>query len=168
MRRIVQLNMWREMMNNTVLQKLMLDQTKWLVISASDCSDTLSRNSDRAKRQNKQLLLEVSADDPLDFDQDILGLVNLIAIQFNDPMDGRGFSQATILKNVHRFTGEICALGVLPDNIPALRRCGFVSFLLDTGEYFNSNRPETSPGHITEAILLAEKLERPHFDSIGG
>ncbi len=53
----------------------------------------------------------------------------LIEVAFPTFRDGRGYSAARILREAG-FTGELRAQGdVLVDQIPAMRRCGFDSFI---------------------------------------
>jgi uncharacterized protein (DUF934 family) len=49
-----------------------------------------------------------------------------LALHFPKWTDGRAYSQAVLLRNRMRYTGEIVATGeVLADMLPLLRRCGF-------------------------------------------
>ena len=53
----------------------------------------------------------------------------LIALAFAKFADGRAFSYARLLRDRHRFRGELRATGeVLIDEIPLMLRCGFDSF----------------------------------------
>ena len=54
-----------------------------------------------------------------------------VALQFTKWTDGRGYSQAVLLRARLGYTGEIIASGdVLADMLPLLRRCGFSSVQL--------------------------------------
>lgn len=58
----------------------------------------------------------------------------LIAIEFPGPSEGRGYSQARVLRDRFRFTGEIRAIGhVKLDQLFFLARCGFDAFELSEG-----------------------------------
>lgn len=58
----------------------------------------------------------------------LLGLP-LIAIHFDSFVDGRGFSQATLLRERYGYQGELRAMGqILPDQLYYLKRCGFSAF----------------------------------------
>ena len=49
-----------------------------------------------------------------------------VALEFAKWTDGRGYSQAVLLRARLRYTGDIIATGdVLADMLPLLRRCGF-------------------------------------------
>ena len=53
----------------------------------------------------------------------------LVALAFAKFADGRAFSYARLLRERHRFSGELRAIGdVLIDEIPLMLRCGFDSF----------------------------------------
>ena len=54
---------------------------------------------------------------------------SLIAVSFPKFGDGRGYSQACLLRERHGFKGELRATGdVLLDQIQVMSRCGFDSF----------------------------------------
>ena len=51
---------------------------------------------------------------------------NALALHFTKWTDGRGYSQAVLLRARLGYTGDIIATGdVLADMLPLLRRCGF-------------------------------------------
>ena len=53
----------------------------------------------------------------------------MVALAFDRFADGRSFSYARLLRDRHRFKGELRAIGdVLIDEIPLMLRCGFDSF----------------------------------------
>jgi len=67
-------------------------------------------------------------DDPADLAADIATLP-LIAVNFPQFTDGRGYSTARLLRERHRYAGELRAVGeVLHDQLHALAECGFDSF----------------------------------------
>lgn len=58
----------------------------------------------------------------------------LIAIEFPGPSEGRGYSQARVLRDRFRFTGEVRAVGYVKlDQLFFLARCGFDAFELSDG-----------------------------------
>lgn len=58
----------------------------------------------------------------------------LIAIHFPSFTDGRGYSYARLLRDHHRYAGELRAFGDIgQDQIYFLSRCGFDSLLLPEG-----------------------------------
>ena len=64
-----------------------------------------------------------------------LGHLDLIVIEFPKPGEGRGFSQARLLRQRCRYAGELRARGALKrDQLFYLARCGFDSFDLDPAE----------------------------------
>ncbi len=67
-------------------------------------------------------------DEPLDL-QDWLAVLPLIAIDFPSFRDGRGYSQAYLLRTRLGWCGELRAVGdVLRDQLAHMRQCGFDSF----------------------------------------
>jgi uncharacterized protein (DUF934 family) len=55
----------------------------------------------------------------------------LIAAEFSGPSEGRGYSQARVLREHWKFTGELRAVGyVRRDQLFFMARCGFNSFEL--------------------------------------
>ncbi len=65
----------------------------------------------------------------------LLGGLSLIVVEFPSIGEGRGFSQARLLRQRHGYTGELRARGALRrDQLFFLARCGFDSFDLDPAE----------------------------------
>ncbi len=76
------------------------------------------------------------ADDPsrLDAVRD-LARMPLIAVEFTQFVDGRGYSIGRLLRERYAFSGQLRAFGdVLRDQIPYLVRCGFNAFVLKEGK----------------------------------
>jgi uncharacterized protein (DUF934 family) len=70
------------------------------------------------------------ADDPAVLAGRLDGIA-VIAIDFPQFTDGRGYSIARLLRERHGYKGELRAVGeVLRDNLFYLSRCGFDSFAL--------------------------------------
>jgi uncharacterized protein (DUF934 family) len=64
-----------------------------------------------------------------------LGRVGLVVVEFPKNGDGRGFTQAQLLRQRYRYAGELRAAGVIfRDHMFYLARCGFDSFDLAPGE----------------------------------
>jgi uncharacterized protein (DUF934 family) len=64
-----------------------------------------------------------------------LALLNLIVVDFPKIGEGRGYSQARMLRQRYRYGGELRARGAIKrDQLFFLARCGFDSFDLDPGE----------------------------------
>ena len=73
--------------------------------------------------------------DKLPSDLPDLDRLALVAIEFPRFSDGRGYSLARLLRERHKFGGEIRAVGwVLRDNLFYMERCGFDSFELKPGK----------------------------------
>lgn len=70
------------------------------------------------------------ADDPDALAADVQRLP-LIAVEFPQFGDGRGYSSARLLREKYRFQGELRAIGeILRDQLYDLRQCGFDTFAL--------------------------------------
>jgi uncharacterized protein (DUF934 family) len=64
-----------------------------------------------------------------------LGLLSLIVVMFPKIGEGRGFSQARLLRQRYGYAGELRARGAIKrDQLLFLARCGFDSFDLDPTE----------------------------------
>src|SRR5262249_17500730 len=64
-----------------------------------------------------------------------LALFSLIALEFTGPGEGRGYSQAKLLRNRYKFAGELRAVGhVKQDQLYLMARCGIDSFALSPTE----------------------------------
>lgn len=65
---------------------------------------------------------------------------SLVAAQFPGPADGRGYTQARLLRERFQFKGELRACGyVRRDQLFFLARCGFNSFELPDDELANAH-----------------------------
>jgi uncharacterized protein (DUF934 family) len=70
-------------------------------------------------------------DEDPDLLADDIGALALIAIDFPQFTDGRGYSTARLLREEHGFAGELRAIGdVLRDQLYYLGQCGFNAFAL--------------------------------------
>ena len=73
------------------------------------------------------------ADDPDALAADV-GRLPLIAVEFPQFGDGRGYSSARLLREKYGFGGELRAIGeILRDQLHYLRQCGFDTFALAPG-----------------------------------
>ena len=89
-----------------------------------------------AKRVGKTGVWLKGEDDPAQIDV-VRALVKLplIAVEFAQFVDGRGFSIGRLLRERYGFTGELRAFGdVFRDTMPYLARCGFNAFALKEGK----------------------------------
>lgn len=76
-------------------------------------------------------------DDVTDIAADLPSLA-LIALKFPAFRDGRGYSQARILRQQHNYQGELRAVGnVLRDQLMYMERVGFDSFEIDSAQDIN-------------------------------
>lgn len=86
-----------------------------------------------------------------------LGNLALIAVEFTSSGEGRGYSQARLLRERHGYKGELRAFGaVRVDQIYFLARCGFDTFELAAGE------------KVDLAIAQLHRFSVAYQDSTGG
>jgi len=79
--------------------------------------------------------VRLAAQDPVAALAADLAALDLIAIEFSAFTEGRGYSQARLLRERMGYTGELRAVGdVSRDRIAFMERCGFDSFELRAGE----------------------------------
>ena len=79
-------------------------------------------------------VLLAPADEPAEIAADLPRLA-LVAIDFPQATDGRGYSTARLLRERHGYTGELRAVGqVGRDQLHHLARVGFDAFALRPGE----------------------------------
>ncbi|MFT5258689.1 MAG: hypothetical protein ACI9J2_000591 [Saprospiraceae bacterium] len=76
-----------------------------------------------------------------------LANVDIIGIYFPAFTEGRGYTQAAILRNQLHFNGELRAINVYRDNLVLLEDVGFDAFDLHESE------------DITEALLAFDELD---------
>jgi len=70
--------------------------------------------------------LRISPPDAVETLVDLLPKVATIAIEFPNPGDGRGYSQARLLRERYKYHGELRAVGhVKQDQAVFMTRCGF-------------------------------------------
>jgi uncharacterized protein (DUF934 family) len=66
-----------------------------------------------------------------------LARLEVVAIEFPGPAEGRGYTLARLLRDRYRYAGEIRAVGsVKRDQLFFMSRCGFDAFELSAGEDF--------------------------------
>jgi uncharacterized protein (DUF934 family) len=104
----------------------------------------------RLSGRNAPLGLQLEPGETLDDIAADLARFAVIALSFPKFADGRAFSTATLLRDKHRFAGELRAVGnVLSDQIPYMRRVGFDSFAVTHGP----TRRALAEGRIAEVKL---------------
>lgn len=97
----------------------------------------LTHRSTLAQRAGKTGVWLKGPDDPAQLRLDGAAAIDLplIAIEFAQFVDGRGYSIGRLLRERYGFTGELRAIGdVFRDLLLPLSRCGFNSFALKQGK----------------------------------
>lgn len=91
--------------------------------------EKLIENADDLLARNQQIGVRLSPDnDPHDLEP-FLDRISLIEIDFPKYTDGRGYSQAQLLRRRLGYTGELRAVGhVLRDQILYMNRSGFDAY----------------------------------------
>jgi uncharacterized protein (DUF934 family) len=95
--------------------------------------------------------------------QPYLGKVPLVAINFSTTGDGRGFTQARLLRGRFGYRGELRAVGkVRADQMYFLARCGFDAF-----ELLDDEDPDTAIAQLDRFSVayqpVAEALTHPRL-----
>jgi len=96
-----------------------------------------------------------------------LGRLSLIAIEFTGPSEGRGYTQARVLRDRYRFTGELRAVGyVKRDQLLFMARCGFDAFELSEG--VDAREALAAFDDFTVAYQPASERRSPLRRRVGG
>lgn len=96
----------------------------------------------------------------------------LIALTFAPAGDGRGYSQARLLRSRHDFHGDIRASGdVSRDRLAFMERCGFNEFALPEGRdmqdalrAFDEVELRYQPGTDAAVLVAQQRGYRAHTD----
>ena len=80
-------------------------------------------------QSGKQLGIRLAGADPLETIVGDLARIALVAFEFNGISEGRGYTNAQLLRARYNFKGEIRAVGkILRDQVFYMARCGFDAF----------------------------------------
>lgn len=118
-----------------------LDSPESTVIHNSDSHSSLMaytkwRELDSASR--KQVVgIVLMPEDNLFIKAHELSEVKVIGIVFPTFNEGRGYTQATILRNQLQYTSELRAINAYRDNLVLLEECGFDAFEITQSEDIN-------------------------------
>ncbi len=93
----------------------------------------------------------------------LLDRVSVVSLEFQNFMDGRGFSQARIIREELGFDGELRASGqFIRDQLLYLKRCGFTAFAFDD-ESVNVEAAVCSLNDFTEHYQAGVDQPKPLF-----
>ncbi len=115
-------DMWSEVPDGDPLpdRPAIIPQARWLAERAT------------LEKRNQPLGLRLAPDSDIETIAGDLDRFAVIVIELPSFRDGRAFSQARILRQRHRYGGEIRAVGhILKDQIRFLVRCGVDAIHLD-------------------------------------
>ena len=120
----------------------------------------LRREDLPARRGRNGVRLEAH-EDPASLGAD-LGALALIEVNFPAFGDGRGFSIARLLRERHRYRGELRAVGaVVRDHLYFMEQCGFDAFTLREGE--DPAEALAALGDFSEAYQASAARPQPLF-----
>lgn len=103
-----------------------------------------------------------AADQATALEHDFLRL-SLVAIEFGGLGEGRGYSQAQLLRKRYKFTGELRAVGnIQRDQLLYMARCGFDTFELPADADLNAALSAFDEFSVTyqRAVDSGVQLER--------
>lgn len=122
-----------------IKNKQIIDNTWTFIADGSELIDgDISITPTRWNKEKEQILnhhgkqgLRLSPTDKIEDIADDLKLISLIELDFPAFTDGRGFSQARLLRNRYQYQGEIRAIGgYMADQVFYLSRVGVNAFQL--------------------------------------
>ncbi len=117
----------------------------------------LARNGDIGVRLSE-------ADDALEL-TDVIDRLSLVEVTFGKYTDGRGYSQAQLLRRRLQFKGEVRAIGqVLRDQMDQMARCGIDSFVFEPTSGEASNVVEDAISDFTYAYQRTSGATVPIFE----
>lgn len=102
-------------------------------VIAAAAGDVFSiENADAFRAASSPRGIVIAADEPLDDAVlELVGLADIVALDFPKFADGRSYSKARLLKDRYGFKGVLRAVGdVLPDQVFFMKRCGFDEIVL--------------------------------------
>ena len=96
----------------------------------------LRKDPDRWREWRGRLGVRLTSVDPVEELADELPRLDLVAVEFPSPSDGRGYSVGRLLRERYGFRGELRAVGagVRQDQVFLLARCGFDAIELAPNE----------------------------------
>lgn len=104
----------------------------------------------------------LSADNDVSELKSYLESLPVVAIRFESFADGRGFSQARLLRDQYDFKGEVRAIGYfLQDQLHYLLRCGFSEFSVADDADIASM--QESMKDFSESYQAASDVSQPLF-----
>jgi uncharacterized protein (DUF934 family) len=102
-----------------------------------------------------RLGLVLESDEAIEGARDALPHVELVALHFKTFRDGRGFTQANLLRRVYGFRGELRATGeLLPDQLRELERCGF-----DSVDIADADHVDTALANYDEIDVMLQPAD---------
>lgn len=100
-------------------------------LTAGDVTVSLSRRlggGDDFERHNGRIGIRLQPGDDVEDAAPFIDGLPLIAVEFDKFTEGRGYSQAYLLRERYGFSGELRAIGARRDHVMYMERCGFNAF----------------------------------------
>lgn len=96
-------------------------------------------NKNQLENRQKKTGVWLNSAEEIESIAENVAAIPLIALEFPSFTDGRHYSSARILRERYHYQGEIRAIGdVLKDQLFAMHRCGFNSFVIKQGKDINN------------------------------
>ena len=152
-----------------IIKNRKIISTQWRLDSGENCARAHSKNAHaifpltlwKELRAHNKLPGKTSGvllqpEDRVNEIAEHLHEIFVIALHFPSFREGRGYTQATTLRNRHNFRGEIRAINAHRDNLALMERCGINAYQLAPGE----NLPDALAAF--DEITAYYPLNHPH------
>ncbi len=126
----------------------------------------LRKDPGRWRQWRGRLGVRLTSVDPVEELADELPRLDLVAVEFPSPGDGRGYSAGRLLRERYGFRGELRAVGagVRQDQVFLLARCGFDAIELAPGEDADAARRALERYDVAyQPGAVAVPLQRQRF-----
>jgi uncharacterized protein (DUF934 family) len=118
-------NPWQLLPREATLESVLAGSATHLLVNAA----LWLEHKAALLQSGKAIAVWLDSDQRADSLAQDLPQLELVALNFPGFMDGRSYSTAVVLRQHHKFTGEIRAIGdVLRDLLFHMKRCGFTTF----------------------------------------
>jgi len=139
-------------------------------LGAGDVTVSLSRwlgDGDDFHGHNGRIGIRLQPGDSVEDVAPYVDRLPLIAIELGKFTEGRGYSQAYLLRERHGFTGELRALGARRDHVMYMERCGINAFepappdtAEDLMQGFDEIAVRYQPSHDRAPLIFRRRARR--------
>jgi uncharacterized protein (DUF934 family) len=121
---------WQHVPEGSLTGTSLIEDGEAIIVGLADWRD----NRAELLGRNPPVGVRLGAGDSIDEIVGDLAAISLVALEFAGVGEGRGYSQARLLREHHGFAGEIRAVGdVSRDRLAFMQRCGFNAYELRPG-----------------------------------